>query len=88
MNAMSARDGCPRPGTHIPGLRRPRSRMKRVHTTAKKNPQQEDNPHDPTEDPITPKPKESTQPPELKTSKQMKTALRQMKPLTYLTFYS
>ena len=60
MNATSAGDGCPIPGTCIPGLLGPGSRMKRVHTTAKKNPQQEDNPHDPTEDPTTPKPKEST----------------------------
>jgi len=36
MNAMSTGDGCPRPGTHIPGPRRPGSRIKRVHTTAKK----------------------------------------------------
>jgi len=60
MNATSAGDGCPIPGTRIPGPRRPGSRMKRVHTITKKNPQQEDNPHDspePTEDPTTPKAK-------------------------------
>jgi len=60
MNATSAEDGCPIPRTHIPGSRRPGSRMKRVHTTTKKNPQQEGNPHDspePTEDPTTPKAK-------------------------------
>ena len=60
MNATSAGDGCPIPGTGIPGPRRPGSRMKRVHTTTKKNPQQGDNPHDspePTEDPTTPKAK-------------------------------
>jgi len=38
--------------------------------------------------PPPPKPKESVQPSELKTSKQMRTTLRQMKPLAYLTSYS
>jgi len=60
MNATSAGDSCPIPGTHIPGPRRPGSRMKRVHATTRKNPQQEDNLHDspePTEDPTTPKAK-------------------------------
>ena len=54
----------------------------------KKKPQQKSNLHDspePTEDSTTPKPKESAQPPELKTSKQTRTTLRQTKPLVYLT---
>jgi len=60
MNATSARDSCYIPETHILGPKKPKSRMKRVHTTTKKNPQQEDNPYDfpkPTENPTTPKAK-------------------------------
>jgi len=90
MNATSAGDGCPIPGTCIPGPRRPGSRMKRVHTTTKKNPQQEGNPMTPLnllKIPLPPKLKESAQSPELKTSKQMRT-LRQMKPLAYIISYS
>ena len=37
---------------------------------------------------LPPKLKESTQSPELKTSKQMRTTLRQMKLLAYIIFYS
>jgi len=70
MNAMSAGDAHHPPTSRIPGPRRPRSRMKRMHTTStKKTPQQESTPHtttEATEDP--PKPKESAQHPELRTA--------------------
>jgi len=88
MNAMSAGDGCPTPGTHIPGLRRLGSR---VHTITKKNPNRRATSMTPLnllKTPPSPKPKESAQLPELKTSKQTRTTLRWTKPLVYLTSYS
>jgi len=61
MNATSTGDTHYPPISHIPGPRRPGSRMKRMHTTStKKTPQQESTPHittEATENPITSKAK-------------------------------
>jgi len=79
---MNARDGHPTIRTHIPG---PRSR---VYTTTKKNPNRRATSMTPLnllKTPLPPKPKESAQPPELKTSKQTRTTLRWTKLLVYLT---
>jgi len=61
MNATSTKDAHYSSISHIPGPRRPGSRIKRMHTTStKKTPQQESNSHTTTKvtkDPTTPKAK-------------------------------